>query len=55
MSIGMYVAWPQRLRTGFVRCQTVLSAKSYKIEEKIGLPQQQQQRLQVGQQLEDIV
>jgi len=34
----------------------VLSAKSYKIEEKIGLPQQQQQQqLQVGQQLEDIV
>jgi len=55
MSIGMYVAWPQRLRTGFVRCQTVLFAKSYKTEEKIGLPQQQQRRLQVGQQLEDIV
>jgi len=32
MSVGVYTAWPERTRTGFVRCRTALCAKSYKIK-----------------------
>ena len=31
LRIGVYIAWPQRTRTDFVRCPSVLFAKSYKI------------------------
>ena len=32
MSVGVCIAWPRQTRTGFVRCPSVLCAKSYKIK-----------------------
>jgi len=32
MSIGVYIAWPQQTRTGFVRCRSMLSNRSLAIK-----------------------